>query len=115
VPVPVPVPVSVSTSASASVSAPVVPPPPPKRPTLREEVITSQPLRPEVAASRNPSGSPAPSASRKRAASIEGSELASQIPVDTAKCKALIQKLSEVQYGWIFALPVDSTQPGLES
>ncbi|KAG9053325.1 hypothetical protein FS842_008339 [Serendipita sp. 407] len=53
--------------------------------------------------------------SRKRASGGPEIEDASNIPVDPVKCKALIQKLSEVPYGWIFVAPVDSTQPGLES
>jgi hypothetical protein len=54
------------------------------------------------------------SSSRKRAASQGDLEDGSEYPVDPAKCKALIQKLTEQQYGWIFSFPVDSTQPGLE-
>lgn len=33
---------------------------------------------------------------------------------NTKKCRDLLQKLTDVEYGWIFANPVDSTQPGLE-
>lgn len=99
----------------APAAAPPVPAPL-AHPVLNIETPPSQPLKREVSVSHKASsGSPAPSASRKRAASVETPESASRLPVDVAKCKALLQKLSEVQYGWIFALPVDSTQPGLES
>jgi hypothetical protein len=54
------------------------------------------------------------SVSRKRAATQGDLEDGSEYPVDATKCEALIQKLTEQQYGWIFSFPVDSTQPGLE-
>jgi len=82
---------------------------------------------PEVVVPRVVESTPAPpprvstphsgiaSGSRKRASSPRDLEDAHSIPADVAKCKALLQKLGEVQFGWIFAYPVDSTQPGLES
>lgn len=95
-------------AASVSLATPevVVPrvvestPPPPPRVDTPHSGITS---------------SDKPSGSRKRASSPRDLEDAHSIPVDVAKCKALLQKLGEAQFGWIFAYPVDSTQPGLES
>lgn len=52
------------------------------------------------------------SSSRKRAVDVDD---ASQVPIDPAKCKALLQKLADVPHGWIFLNPVNSTLPGLET
>lgn len=80
--------------------------------------VEPAPVPPPAPAPPRPStphtGAGTPSSSRKRAPS-QGLDDARFIPVDVAKCKALLQKLTEVQFGWIFAYPVDSTQPGLES
>ncbi|KAG8853464.1 hypothetical protein FRB91_004856 [Serendipita sp. 411] len=76
----------------------------PQAPPRREDSVSST----QMALNDHPG-------SRKRASGGPEIEDASNIPVDPVKCKALIQKLSEVPYGWIFVAPVDSTQPGLES
>lgn len=55
-----------------------------------------------------------PSDPRKQAMNHRDLGDGSEYPVDAAKCKALIQKLTGQEYGWMFSLPVDSTQPGLE-
>jgi len=96
-----------SRGAAPSISTSVEPvlekTPEPKPTTLSKREASSSGTAPTEA-----------SGSRKRAATHGDLEDGSEYPVDAAKCKALIQKLTEQQYGWIFSYPVDSTQPGLE-
>lgn len=102
----------VSFGGPSRASAPTVESVPERTP----EVRPTPPIKRETSVSTVIAPPPEPpSGSRKRAINHGDMEDGSEYPVDAAKCKALIQKLTEQQYGWIFALPVDSTQPGLES
>ncbi|KAG8818496.1 hypothetical protein FRC17_010811 [Serendipita sp. 399] len=81
----------------------------------RQHEASHKSLNRDEPATGTPSASNDHPTSRKRPSGGPDLEDASHVPIDAAKCKALIQKLSEVPYGWIFVSPVDSTQPGLES
>jgi hypothetical protein len=105
----------VSLSRPKEPSVPIATPQVTRTPERRPTPTLAAPVKSEEPTPALPSIPDLASTSRKRAANAGEMEDGSSVPIDAVKCKALIQKLSDVQYGWIFAVPVDSTQPGLES
>ena len=98
--------VSLGSFDQPKAETPPAPSPPPAAPPV------AGPSHPVSAKRRRESDSPPP----QFRASVEHAAI--HIPMDQnagSKCKALLEHLvTRIDYGWIFAKPVDSSQPGLE-